>query len=67
MTTKAELEIENELLRDVASGGTNIRDCNFTGSSTDAQCDAVKEIAIALQYAAKALKGEPMLIVNPKD
>jgi hypothetical protein len=65
MTTKAELQAENEVLRSVVNGGTNISDCVFHGSATDAQCEAVKEIAIALQYAAKALQGHPAIVVNP--
>jgi len=64
MSTKAELQAENELLRDLAGNGTNISHCNFTGSATDAQCEAVKEIAIALRYAAQALKGAPAIQVN---
>lgn len=64
MTTKAELEKENELLREVAGHGTMIKDCHLTGSATDAQCEAVKEIAIALQYAAKALNGTPLIQIG---
>ncbi len=64
MTTKAELQKENEMLREVAGHGTMIQNCKFTGSATDAQCEAVKEIAIALQHACKALRGEPALFVG---
>ena len=64
MTTKAELEKENELLREMTRSGTTVSGCTFTGSATDAQCEAVKEIAIALGHAAQALRGTPALVIN---
>ena len=62
--TKAELQVENDLLREIASSSTNISNCTFTGSASDAQCEAIIEIAKALKHAAKALQAAPSLVIN---
>lgn len=40
---------------------TVIKNCNFTGSATDAQCKAIEELALAVQKCAEALKGTPAI------
>ena len=59
--TKAELEQENEFLRDLAGNANVISDCIFNGPATDKQCEAVIEIAKALREASKALYGAPAI------
>jgi len=62
--TKAELEAENQVLREVAANMTVIRDCHFEGSPTADVASAVKQIAVALEHAARALKGPESAMIN---
>lgn len=62
--TKAELEIENQALRESVASGTVIQNCRFEGSPNAETCEAVRQIAAALEVAARALQGNPSLVIN---
>ena len=64
MATKAQLETENEILKELVDCGTTIRDCNFQGSPSGDVCSAVEAIAGALRVAGKALESAPMLNIE---
>lgn len=64
MSTKAELQKEVELLREMNEGRTQIQNCTFNGSPSGEVCSAVLEIATALKYAAKALQGAPAIQIG---
>ena len=62
MTTKAGLEKENGLLRDLVKPKIEVRDSTFIGSSSEDQCRAIGKIADALKEAAIALQGRDTLV-----
>lgn len=60
--TKAELEAENELLRETQ--GHTISHCTLYSSPTGDVCEAVLEIARALRVAGEALQGQTCISIN---
>ncbi len=64
--TRAQLLKENADLRNQIGGGTNITNCHFEGAS-EKRCEAITELAIAIQAVAKAFVGAPLLQVNTND
>lgn len=64
MATKAELQAENDLLQKLTGKGTVIKDCVFHGSPSAEVVSAVLQIAVALEHAARALQGNPSLVIK---
>ncbi len=64
MPTKAELEKENELLRELGQNAVTVSHCNFRGSPSGKVCKAVTQIAKTLEQAAKALAGEACIVIG---
>lgn len=64
MPTKAELQTENDLLKELNNNGITIHSYHIQGSPQKSVCKAITEIAIALQLAAKALQGSAAISIN---
>lgn len=62
MKTKAELQKENDLLRDLVKPSIEISDSTFMGSPNEQKCEAVGKIAGALKEAAKALIADDTMV-----
>lgn len=55
MPTKAELQKENETLKELIEPSYEVSNCTFHGSPSDSHCEAIGKIADALKEASKAL------------